>query len=128
MRTLVLAAFAVACSSSKPLPPPPPLAAEKAAVAPALPTAAAVTKTVRRSITCFGTPCGTSVMTFAADGTIHDVLDVHDNGRGPHTDSTIKLAPDGTLASFEAHGHGTFGAPSNETFTLAGGHAKWDSQ
>ena len=129
MRFLIVAAFAVfACSTSKPIPPPAPLAAEKSGVAPALPTAAPITKTIRRSITCFGTPCGSSVMTFAADGTIHDVLDIHDNGRGPHTDSTIKLAPDGTIASFEAHGHSTFGAPSNETFTLVGDRAKWDSQ
>ncbi|HEX4384077.1 MAG TPA: amidohydrolase family protein, partial [Myxococcales bacterium] len=73
-------------------------------------------------------PCGTSVTTFAADGTVHDVFDIHDNGRGPHSDITLKLAPDGTIASFEAHGHSTFGAPSDETFALTGGRAKWDSQ
>jgi hypothetical protein len=128
MRTLVLAALAVACTTSKPLPPPAPLAADKAAVAPALPTAAPITKTIRRSISCFGTPCGSSVTTFAADGTIHDLFDIHDNGRGPHSDISLKLLPDGTIGSLESHGHSTFGAPANETFALTGGHAKWDSQ
>jgi Amidohydrolase family len=124
MRTLVLAALAVSCAGSKPTPAAAPAAPVAAAPAPV----AAAPKTVRRSILCLAQPCGSSTTTFAADGSIHNVFDIHDNGRGPHSDMTLRLAADGTIASFESHGHSTFGAPANETFTLADGHAKWDSQ
>ena len=56
------------------------------------------------------------MITTAADGTITTVFDVLENGRGPHCDATIKLAPDGTIASLTASGHHTFGATYSATF------------
>jgi hypothetical protein len=70
---------------------------------------------------------GSLVVTTAPDGTISSVFDMQWNGRGPHAESTIHLAPDGTLASYEAHGHHMFGAPVDETFANSGGHAQWKS-
>jgi imidazolonepropionase-like amidohydrolase len=82
---------------------------------------------VKRSVLCFKNPCGSSVTTIAADGTITNVMDVHDNGRGPHGDATLRLAPDGTIASLELHGHHMMGTPIDETFSLQSGHAAWKS-
>jgi hypothetical protein len=51
-----------------------------------------------------------------------------ENGRGPHADATIRLAPDGTIAFFEAHGHHEMQAPVDEVFSLDGDHARWKSR
>lgn len=101
---LVLAA----CSSAKPVP-------------------TAEPTTIRRSILFQGQRAGTSVVTIAADGAITNTLDIHDNGRGPHADATLRLAPDGTLASLSAKGHTELNAPVDEHFTLQNGHAAWSS-
>ena len=55
-------------------------------------------------------------------------FDVQWNGRGPHADATIHLAPDATIASLEAHGHHMVGAPLDESFGIDGGHAHWKSR
>ena len=124
MRTIVglAALFVLSCAGGEPAPATPPPAA------PAPKPMAEAPKTIRRTVLCFGQVCGSSVTTFEAGGRGHNVYDVHTNGRGPHTDATFELAPDGTLASYESHGHATFGSATKEVFTLAGGRAKWDSQ
>jgi len=73
-------------------------------------------------------PSGSSLVTTAEDGTITVAFDVLLNGRGPHTDATIRLAPDGTIASLEAHGHHNVGAKVDETFSIDGGRARWKSR
>jgi imidazolonepropionase-like amidohydrolase len=62
------------------------------------------------------------------DGTITVVFDVQENGRGPHTDATIRLAVDGTIAGLDAHGHHEAGAQVDESFALEGGRARWRSR
>lgn len=109
MRTaLALALFAGACASSKPAP--------------------AGGSTVRRSVVHNGQRVGSSMVTTAADGTISNVFDIHENGRGPHADATMRLAPDGTLAFLEARGHTEMGAPVEERFSLENGRAVWNSR
>src|SRR5438132_3902061 len=109
MRTaLVLALFASACASSKPAPP--------------------SSSAVRRSVLYNGQRVGYSIVTTAADGTITNSFDIHSNGRGPHADATLRLAPDGTLAFLEAHGHTEMGAPVEERFSLQNGRAAWASR
>src|SRR5262245_15114918 len=81
----------------------------------------------RRVIISETRPSGTSVTTIAADGTITVAFDEVENGRGPHTDATIRLAADGTVESFTANGHHEMGTPVDETFTIEGGHADWQS-
>ena len=120
MRHSVVALVLCACAGS----PPAPQAAAKtaSAAAPSAPSVAA-----RKSILLMGNKIGTSVTTVAADGTITNVVDVHDNGRGPHADATIRLAPDGTIAYLEAKGHTELKAPVDEHYSLTNGHAKWAS-
>ncbi len=72
-------------------------------------------------------PSGTDVATTLPDGTVTFALDVLENGRGPHVDATLRLAPDGTLATFEAHGHHTMGTAIAETFARSGTAVHWKS-
>src|SRR5262245_32853743 len=69
-----------------------------------LPTAAQP-KTVKRVVVSLSRKSGTNVTTIAADGSITVTLDVLVNGRGPHTDATLALAPDGTIARLAMRGH-----------------------
>ncbi|MET0591711.1 MAG: amidohydrolase family protein [Polyangiaceae bacterium] len=84
-------------------------------------------KTVKRVVIGQGRKAGTHVTTVASDGSVTVAYDVLDNGRGPHTDATLRLAADGTIASFEAKGHHEMGTPVAETFTRDGARAKWKS-
>ena len=126
-----LAPLLLACSCGAEPPPPgaPPVPP------PVLPTPVATVVappaqpvTVRRSLVSLTRPSGSSVATTAPDGTITIAFDMKQNGRGPHADATIHLAPDGTIVSFEAHGHHEMQAPVDEVFSLEGGHARWKSR
>jgi hypothetical protein len=68
------------------------------------------------------------VVTSAPDGSFSIVFDVLLNGRGPHVETTFRLAPDGTIASLSATGHHTMGTKIAEEFTLKGHHARWKSE
>jgi hypothetical protein len=124
MTRLVIAATLVACSSPSKIPPPTPQPPPPVAD-PAPPPAGPVT--TKRTVVSLGRPSGTSVVTVAADGSVTTMLDVLENGRGPHTDATLKLAPDGTIASLSAKGHHTFGAPFEASFARTGDHVVWKS-
>jgi imidazolonepropionase-like amidohydrolase len=73
------------------------------------------------------TPCGFSSTTRSPDGTVSLAWDMHDNGRGPGATATAQLAPDGTPASFEGHGHQEMNTQLDETFAISNGHATWKS-
>ncbi len=122
---LAAALLVGACAAEPPRAPPAPLSPPASPVtAAAPPTAPRVT---RRVVVSLSRPSGTSVATLSADGTLTVAFDVHENGRGPHADATIHLASDGTIRSFEAHGHHELMAPVDEVFVLEGGHARWKS-
>jgi len=110
MRTLLVLSLALACAAPKPAPPP------------------AAPGTIRRSIIFQGVRVGTSVTTPQPDGALANTIDIHENGRGPHADATLRLLPDGTLASLDATGHTELNAPVDEHFSLQNGHAKWQSK
>jgi hypothetical protein len=102
-------------------PPPPP------ATAATPPPAPVQAKTSKRVVIVLSRKSGTSTTTVAPDGTVTVALDVLENGRGPHTDATVRFAPDGTIASLEAKGHHTMGTPVAETFNRDGARARWKS-
>ncbi len=83
---------------------------------------------IKRNIIMQKRQAGTSIVTTAPDGTIKIVLDMVENGRGPHFDDTLRLGPDGTPVAFTAAGHHTFGAVVHEEFTRQGDHARWKSE
>jgi hypothetical protein len=84
-------------------------------------------KIVKRIVVDMARKAGTNVTMIAADGTITVSHDVLENGRGPHTDATLRLAKDGTIASLDARGHHEMGTPVAETFARDGDHVKWKS-
>jgi hypothetical protein len=127
---LALASILVACGAEPPpdsAPPPlPPLGATPLPT-PASGAPAAKAATVRRSLVSLTRPSGSDVTTTSPDGTVTVAFDMSWNGRGPHADATIRLAPDGTIASLEAHGHHMMQAPVDEQFAIDGGRAHWKS-
>ena len=112
MRTFFAGLILLGCASSQ-------LPSQPAPTAP---------RTLHRSILFFGQKVGSSVVTFNGDGSVSNTLDIHDNGRGPHADATLRFAPDGTLASLDATGHTELNAPVDEHFSLKSGHARWQSR
>ena len=50
-----------------------------------------------------------------------------DNGRGPEIDERVRLAADGTYASYQADGSTTFGSRVAERFSSRNGRANWQS-
>ena len=118
---LALIAAALSCSGQATKPP------TAAPVRPddALPAPAATT--LKRQVILQSRPSGTLVTTVAPDGTITTTLDILENGRGPHVEATVRLAADGTIASFEARGHHTMGTEIAERFAREGNRVRWHS-
>jgi hypothetical protein len=123
MRHIALAIFALTVAAIAPADAAPAAApAAKAGAAPAAKGSA-----TKRVVVSLGRASGTYESTTAADGSIDFVLHVVENGRGPHVEGHLALAPDGTIAALSATGHHTFGNKIDERFTLAGRHATWKS-
>jgi len=123
----------LACGAAPTPSPAPAAAAAPTAAAPApeaarsAPPPTYAGTTTRRVVVSLGRRSGRSVVTVAPDGTITTELDVVENGRGPHTDATIALAADGTIARVAARGHHTFGATFTAAFSRTADHASWKS-
>src|SRR5687767_4121164 len=117
--------LAASCGAEPARPAVPAAAPPASTLANARAAAPAEAKTSKRVVITLSRKSGTSVTTVAPDGTVTVALDILDNGRGPHTDATVRLAPDGTIASFEARGHHEMGTPVAEKFTREGSRAQW---
>lgn len=74
-----------------------------------------------------GTQAGHQVVVEGDDGVTRSEFIFKDNGRGPELKEEFTLNPDGTFRSYRVTGTSTFGAPVDETFTLADGVARWTS-
>ncbi len=61
-------------------------------------------------------------------GKIAFVYHVLQNGRGPHIEGTLVVAPDGTLRTFTASGHHEMGTKVVERFERLGDRATWKSE
>lgn len=98
-----------ASDGDKPVSPPAPLRVEK------------------REVIMQTRPSGASVLTYEADGSIS--IDYHhvQNGRGPKYKAKMRLAPDGTIAFYEARGVQEMLSPIDESFSIEGKKAKWKS-
>jgi hypothetical protein len=127
LSSLFLAAGCASEPPPAPVPPPSPVAVVPVATAAPTPPPAAPT-VVRRTVVAFGRTCGSSVATTSADGNVTVAFEFRENGRGPKADAKLRLASDGTIASFESHGHHDMQAPVEETFAIDGGHAHWKSR
>jgi hypothetical protein len=90
-------------------------------------TVAAPKKIEKREVIMMARPSGASITTYEADGSIS--FDYHhvQNGRGPKYRSKMRLAPDGTVAFYEARGVQEMLSPIEENFVVEGTTAKWKS-
>src|SRR5689334_11103619 len=115
IRTCALALVLTACGGEAPRSAPPRVPAPPAAATAVTPAAPA---TVKRLVVSMGRVAGKTVTTTMPDGTISYLIDVVENGRGPHVEATLRLAIDGTPARFEAKGHHTMGTPVDEKLSI----------
>jgi hypothetical protein len=127
--------LAAACGADAPPPnaPSPLSRAPDTAPADAAPAAiraadSAMPRVEKRVVVSLSRPSGTNVTTIAADGTITVAYDVLENGRGPHVDATLRLAPDGSITALDARGHHEIGTIIEETFVREGARARWKSR
>jgi hypothetical protein len=129
MRAWLIVA-SVACSS-----PASPGAPRVAPVTPGTPIAAPVpavpaTPTVERYLVVGhgGHKSGHFTKTTKPGGEIAVVFHVLQNGRGPHVEATMRLAPDLTITEFSATGHHEMGTKVAETFRRTGDRVAWKSE
>lgn len=102
----------------------------KAAPAPrSTPAASALKPPVgRRTIIVWTRKAGSSEVTSERDGSFKISFSYRDNARGPTVNARLRLAADGTVASFEAKGAFTFGNVIDERFSIDGKRAAWRSR
>lgn len=122
----LLASFFLAYGCGAPAPVGAP--APASAPAKAKPAAPETPRVETRRVVSLGRDCGSDVWTIGADGARSLVLDVLENGRGPHVEASMTVAADGTLLSFTATGHHEMGTPIDEHFTREGSLARWKSR
>ena len=98
----------------------------------ALPAVSAVgsvkAETYTHTITIQGKVAGKQTVKILPGGAIKTEFSYRENGRGPDIFEDITLDANGQLASFNATGKSTFGAPIAETFSRKGGKAVWKSK
>jgi imidazolonepropionase-like amidohydrolase len=94
----------------------------------ALPCAVFAAETVKYvALVHGGTEAGRLIVTRADDGGFTADYLFKDNGRGPEMVETYTIGSDTTYKTFAVKGTSTFGAPVEESFSLADGRAKWKS-
>ena len=74
-----------------------------------------------------GTQAGEQTVRTGEDGVTRVEFVFKDNGRGPELKEEFSLNDDGTFRTYRVTGVSTFGAPVDESFTLADGVARWKS-
>jgi imidazolonepropionase-like amidohydrolase len=128
-RTASLSLLLTSCGapreSSAPLPPSPtpPASTPDRAESKPLPQP----RVARRSVVILSRKSGTSVTTFAPDGSIEFSYEHLENGRGPKFAGKGRLSADRRFTSFEAKGKRMMGNPIDERFAVEGGIARWNS-
>src|SRR5262245_27614424 len=92
-----------------------------------LAAAASAEDVTRHGVLFQGKITGAQVVKHNSDGSLTVDYSYRDNGRGPDFLEQIRLAPDGTLASYSVKGKATYGAPVAEYFSRKGNSARWSS-
>ncbi len=122
---LLIASCGAPRESAAPHPPaPPPPASTATHTEPEPPPQARV---ARRSVVILSRKSGTSVTTFAPDGTLEFSYQHLENGRGPKLSGRGRLNADHKFTSFEAKGKRTMGTRIDERFAIEGSVARWNS-
>ncbi len=91
----------------------------------ALPLLASAASEHRYSILFSGHVGGEQLTRIGDDGLVSSRFSYRENGRGPDYEERLRLAADGTLASFEISGTSTFGSKVDERFQRQGDRAEW---
>ncbi len=125
---LLLAFSSCSCGAEPPKPPPTPAHVKSEPTPRAAPPVSRKPVVTKRSVVVLDRKAGTDVWTMNPDGTGSFVLDVVENGRGPHVEATFRFDERGTLSSFEAKGHHMMGTTVAETFVREGPRARWNSK
>ena len=115
LRVWVLVMFVVGCL------PPPPLESRPQ-------RSAAGSRVEKRVVVVSSRPSGHLTTTIAGDGRISVVYHVVQNGRGPHVEASLSLAPDWTIAAYAAEGKHMMGTRLAERFARTGDRATWKSE
>lgn len=121
MLTRLLAPCLVLACSQPAKPPALPSLDKAAAAEPA------ATESIRRLYVAQGRTSGTIDTTTTGD-TVKIAVAIVQNGRGPKINTTIRLAPDGTIASLSATGTHEMGTKVDESFSREGQGATWKSE
>ncbi|MGH8177077.1 MAG: amidohydrolase family protein [Steroidobacter sp.] len=86
---------------------------------------ASAQETVRYTVLMMEKPAGVQTSALRADGAREFTFEFNDRGRGPKLTSIMKLDEQGVPIAVETSGHDYLKAPVAETFTFAGGVARW---
>ena len=101
-------------------------AAPSASPVPALPADIPATAE-RYSFLLMGNLAGQQAMWTESDGTLHIFYQFNDRGRGPKLNSVLKVDANGIPVSESIAGNDYLKSPVNETYSVAGGAARWRS-
>ncbi len=89
--------------------------------------AAQAEETFEYDVLYAGKLSGTQTTVVGDGGNLEVTYSYRDNGRGPDIEEAIRLAPDGSFASYRQKGKTTYGALLDEQFLVKDGHATWQS-
>ena len=85
------------------------------------------TRVVEHSFLTVGKPSGSQLTRYLADGSIHISFQFNDRGRGPETETRLRLRENGTLDSLSVSGKNYQKGRVDERFTSGAGRASWRS-
>jgi hypothetical protein len=87
----------------------------------------AVKRTLQYEYVSQGRPSGTAEIAIEPGGTRRFALKIVENGRGPQCRGTVRYRGDGMPVALDVTGRDTMGKDAPESFSLAGGRARWSN-
>ena len=83
---------------------------------------------VRHTFLMAGNRAGAQVATRKPDGTLHYSFEFNDRGRGPRTETVMRIDANGLPVSLETTGVDYFKGAADETFVREGSTARWKNK